>query len=42
MIWKSFVNVLCSSVSATALVNDNADIDPEDAEVSIIELFHTH
>jgi hypothetical protein len=36
------LSVLCSFVSATALVNNNADIDPEDSAVSTIQRFHTH
>jgi hypothetical protein len=34
--------VLCSFVSATALVDDKADADPEDAEVSTVQVLLTH
>jgi len=34
--------VLCSFVSATALVKNNADIDPEDTEVGTVQLFLIH
>jgi hypothetical protein len=34
--------VLYSFVSATALVENNADIDPEDAEVSTVQVFLIH
>jgi hypothetical protein len=35
-------SVLCSFVSATALVKNDADIDPEDAEVSTVQVFLIH
>ena len=35
-------SVSCSFVSATALVENNADIDPEDAEVSTVHVFIIH
>jgi hypothetical protein len=35
-------SVLCSFVSATALVKNEADIDPEDAEVSTVQVFIIH
>lgn len=33
------LSVLCSFVSATALVQNNADIDPENVEVSTVQVF---
>jgi hypothetical protein len=35
-------SVLFSFVSATALVKNDADIDPEDAEVSRVQVFLIH
>jgi hypothetical protein len=35
-------SVLCFFASATALVKNNADVDPEDAEVSTIQVFLMH
>jgi hypothetical protein len=32
-------SILCSFISATALVKNNADVDPENVEVSTVQVF---